>query len=165
MTAFTSSPGFNIAHVTSNYDWASLGRAQIVDVGGGHGHVAIELAKQFVDLKFVVQDMAQVVEPAKSQLPEDLQDRITFVAHDLFATQTVQADMFLFRWVLHNWSDKYCILILRAQIPALRPGVKVMIQDHCMPEPGTTALWREKYLRCVHYLELHAVMIRPGGNS
>lgn len=147
MTAFTTSPGFHIAHISSNYAWASLGRAQIVDIGGGQGHVAIELARQFADLKFVVQDMAQVVEPAKSQLPEDLQDRITFVAHDLFAIQTVRADMFIFRWVLHNWSDKYCILILRAQISALQPGAKVMIQDGCMPERGTTALWREKYLR------------------
>ncbi|GAW26689.1 putative sterigmatocystin 8-O-methyltransferase [Rosellinia necatrix] len=56
MAAFTTSPGFNIAHISSNYDWSSLGRAQVVDAGGGQGHVATELARQFADLKFVVQE-------------------------------------------------------------------------------------------------------------
>ncbi|RYO82876.1 hypothetical protein DL762_006397 [Monosporascus cannonballus] len=65
-------------------------------------------------------------------------------------------DAFLIRWVLHILRQKYCLRLLRAQIPALRPGARVLIQDVCMPEPGTVALWREQDLRAsdVHMANL-----------
>ncbi|KAI0424731.1 O-methyltransferase-domain-containing protein [Xylaria sp. FL1042] len=147
MAAYTQSPGFSISHISDNYGWSTIGNAQIVDVGGAQGHVAMKLASQFPNLSFIVQDMSEVIKGAESLLSQDIHDRVQFMAHDLFAEQTVQADMFIFRWVLHNWSDYHCILILRAQIPALKPGAIIMIQDGYLPERGTSALWREKYKR------------------
>lgn len=147
MTVFATSPSFDSIHIIENYDWASLGRAKVVDVGGGQGHIAIDLASRFGDLEFVVQDMGKMIENAEARLTPEVEGRVRFMEHDLFALQTVSADVLFFRWVFHNWSDKYCIDILRAQIPALRPGVQILIQDGCMPEPGTVPLWREKYLR------------------
>ncbi|KAF2963098.1 hypothetical protein GQX73_g10465 [Xylaria multiplex] len=147
MAAYTQSPGFSISHISDNYGWSAMGNARIVDVGGAQGHVAMKLASQFPSLSFIVQDMSEVIEGAESLLSQDIRDRVQFMAHDLFAEQTVKADMFIFRWVLHNWSDYHCILILRAQIPGLKPGVRIMIQDGYLPERGTSALWREKYKR------------------
>jgi trans-aconitate methyltransferase len=123
-----------------------LGKAQVVDVGGSQGHVSLALARKFKNLSLVVQDMERVVE--NMTVPEDLQGRLRFMAHDLFAPQPVKgADVYYLRWVLHNWSDKYCVLMLRALVPALKPGAKVIIQESLMPEPGTIALWKEKNLR------------------
>ncbi|ROW16770.1 hypothetical protein VPNG_01622 [Cytospora leucostoma] len=147
MKVFARSPDLDPVHIINNYDWASLGNAQVVDVGGAQGHVAMELASRFDNLSFVVQDMDQVIENAEAGLPVQLEGRVSFMAHDLFAPQTVQADVFFFRWVFHNWSDEYCIEILRAQIPALKPNARIIIQDGCLPEPGTVALWREKISR------------------
>ncbi|KAF3763274.1 S-adenosyl-L-methionine-dependent methyltransferase [Cryphonectria parasitica EP155] len=147
MTVFAKSPNFDPIHIIDNFDWAALGPAKVVDVGGGQGHVAIELASTFKNLEFIVQDMDKMIENAGTGLPEQLKNRVRFVAHDLFAPQTVQADVFFFRWVLHNWSDKYCIRILRAQVPVLKPNARIIIQDGCLPEPGAVAHWKEKYLR------------------
>lgn len=147
MAVFATSPSFDSIHIIDNYDWGSLGHAKVVDVGGGQGHIAIDLASRFGNLEFVVQDMEKMIHNAEARLTAQLKGRVQFMEHDLFALQTVQADVLFFRWIFHNWSDKYCIDILRAQIPVLRPGVKIIIQDGCMPEPGTVPLWREKFLR------------------
>jgi hypothetical protein len=79
----------------------------------------------------------------------ELKGRVTFEAHDFFAPQTVQADVIYYRWALRNWGDKYAILALRAQIPALKPGARVIIQDVILPEPGTAPMWKERIARFV----------------
>ncbi|KAI5920332.1 S-adenosyl-L-methionine-dependent methyltransferase [Camillea tinctor] len=146
MQVFSQRPQFSLSYVTNYYDWASLGQAQVVDIGGSRGHISLALARQFDNLSLIVQDMEKMVENAT--VPEELQERMRFMAHDLFAPQPVQgADVYFLRWVLHNWSDKYCILILRALVPALKCGAKIIIQETLMPEPGTVAMWKEKNLR------------------
>lgn len=147
MKAYASSPGYETSHILDNYDWEGVGQGLVVDIGGAQGHVGMELATRFKNLKILVQDMDKVVEHAAAGMPADLASRVKFMAHDFFAPQSVQADVYYFRWILHNWSNKYCILILRAQIPALKPGARIVIQDTCMPEPGTIARWKEKDLR------------------
>lgn len=142
-------PGYGIPDVARNYNWASLGHALIVDVGGSQGYVAIELANNFNDVSLVVQDMGKVIDGAEAGVPDRLKGRIRFMEHDLFEPQTVEADVYFFRMVFHNWADKYGVLILRAQIPALRPGAKILIQDACMPDPGAIPLWMERDLRYV----------------
>lgn len=159
MRVMTSKPEFDPSYATDYYDWSALGECQVVDVGGGQGHVAAALCKSHGALRVLVQDMAGVVQGADESR---LGDRVTLVAHDLFAAQTVTAEVYFFRWVFHNWSDEYCLRILRAQVPALRPGVRIVVQDAIMPEPGTAARWREKdsryvvadgSLRCLHTAE------------
>jgi hypothetical protein len=71
------------------------------------------------------------------------------MAHDFFTTQTVGADAYILRTVLHNWADKYCIMILRALVPALKPGARILINDICLPKPGSVPAHRELDLRYV----------------
>ncbi len=150
MKAYTSSSGFDISYILDHYCWDAFGNGVVVDVGGGRGHVAIPLAQRYRSLHLVVQDMAQVVEGAVSELPSELTSRVTFMAHDFFAEQPVEADVYYFRWIFHNWSDKYAMQILRCLIPALKHGARVVIQDTCLPEPGRIAGWREKELRYMY---------------
>jgi hypothetical protein len=57
------------------------------------------------------------------------------------------ADIYLLRWILHDWSDKYCIKILQNLIPALRKGTKIVINDICIPEPGQLGPRADRGLR------------------
>ncbi|KAK8024452.1 O-methyltransferase-domain-containing protein [Apiospora rasikravindrae] len=149
MNALSSSEDYDLTYVLDHYDWVSLGKARVVDLGGAEGHISIALAKRFPDLTFVVQDMEQVVANAGTNLPADLNDRVSFMAHDLFKPQPVEADVYYMRWILHNWSDKYCKLILEALVPALKDGCRILIQDFCMPKPGEVALWKEQDARAM----------------
>jgi ubiquinone/menaquinone biosynthesis C-methylase UbiE len=148
MVAYASSPSVDIAHLINSYDWASLGdAAQVIDIGGGTGAVAKQLAEQFSGLQVLVQDIAPVVDGAEADIPATLKGRVKFMAHDLFSPQETSADVYVLRWVLHNWADKYAIMILRALVPILKSGMRILINEMCMPEPGTVALSREKDLR------------------
>ncbi|KAI1500603.1 sterigmatocystin 8-O-methyltransferase [Biscogniauxia marginata] len=149
MKSFDHFPGYAITEVPKLYDWASLNNAFIVDVGGSKGHVAIELAKSFGGIKLLVQDIEMVVEGAESSVPDQLRGRVEFMAHGLFDSQPVQADVYFFRLIFHNWADKYALRILKAHIPALRPGAMILIRDAIMPDPGHIPLWRERDVRAV----------------
>ncbi|KAI1850095.1 hypothetical protein JX266_004474 [Neoarthrinium moseri] len=142
-------PGFANAEVSELYDWTSLGNAFIVHVGGSRGEIAIELAKSFSEVKLLVQDMEKAIAGAEASVPDELQGRIEFKAHKIFDTQSVQADVYLFRLVFQIWPDKYALQILKAQIPALQPGAKLLIQDLVMPEPGEIPLWKDRELRAM----------------
>lgn len=147
MQAIDHVPGYAVGAVSKVYDWASMGNAFIVNVGGSRGQVALELANNFENITLLVQDVAMVIEGAESDVPDRFKQRVRFMQHDLFDPQTVQADVYFFRMVFRTWGDKYALRILRAQIPALQPGAKILIQDACMPEPDTIPLWRERIQR------------------
>ncbi|KAK0716586.1 S-adenosyl-L-methionine-dependent methyltransferase [Apiosordaria backusii] len=149
MRVLATKPENDPCYITDYYDWAALGpNAHIVDIGGGHGHVSKAIASKFPNIAQVtVQDIPGVVDGAEAGVPEQLKGRIFFQAYDMFSPQTVQADVYIFRWVLHNWPDKYCIMALKAQIPVLKAGSIVLIQDTLLPEPGTGSRWREQGMR------------------
>lgn len=54
---------------------------------------------------------------------------------------------FMFRWILHNWPDFYVQRILRALIPSLKRGTKIIIFDEIMPPAGTMSLSVERNQR------------------
>ncbi|KAI9646018.1 hypothetical protein NHQ30_005456 [Ciborinia camelliae] len=148
MKAFTEGTGFDMQYVVENYPWKDFGQGTVVDVGGSHGSACTHLAKAYPELNFVVQDIQPVVEAAAKAIPAEIAGRIKFMAHDFLKEQPVKnADVYFFRWIFHNWSDKYCIQILRNHIPALKNGSRIVINDNVLPEPGVLPIWREERLR------------------
>lgn len=89
-----------------------------------------------------MQDLEPVIEDARNNVSSDVADRIDFQVHDFFTPQPVMVDVqvYFLRWIFHNWSDKYCVKILQALIPALTPGVKVIISEAIMPGPSPGGL-------------------------
>lgn len=149
MQALEHIRGFALVDVLKAYDWDSLGDAFIVHVGGQRGQVATKLAENFGNVKFLVQDSEMIIHGAESDVPAQLKGRVEFQKHELFDPQTVHADVYFFRMALRSWGDKYAVNALKAQIPALRPGVKILIQEVVMPEQETIPLWRERVQRHV----------------
>jgi hypothetical protein len=144
MQLFTLGDGWGLQHVLTAFDWASLDKpgAAVIDVGGGFGTVSQYLAHHTSNIHFVVQDLPHVVSMAPAKLPEDLKDRIDFVVHDFHKPQPSEPApvAFLLRWVLHNWSDKYCINILKNLNPALRTNSKVLIYEYVLEGGPVTDL-------------------------
>lgn len=156
MASLSSGEGFEIDHLVDGYNWAQFASdarpGRVVDVGGSLGFACIAIAKRFPGLDFVVQDLAKafVHGDPKSAVPDDVRDRIEFMAHDFFTEQPVKgADVYLIRWCLHNWSDKYAIKILRALVPALKKGARIVVNDGVLPEPseGGPSWWSQQQLK------------------
>ena len=156
MASLTGGEGYEPSYLFNNYPWAALDAksATLIDVGGSHGFICTALAEKYPNMKFVVQDLPRTIASAP-ELPPHLKERVTFQAHDFYTTQPVKgADIYYFRWILHNQSDKYAIKMLRALIPALKKGAKVVINDHCLKEPGEEGMWDEKIMRTMDLVML-----------
>lgn len=134
--------------VTDQYDWAALGSALVVDVGGGKGLACQALARHFTGLKFIVQDLEATAHAGRAQCSPDMLPRIEYTTHDFFTPQpVVGAEVYFFRAIMHNWPDKYCMQILRALVPAMRKGSRVIIHDPHTPDPKTAGWWAERQAR------------------
>ncbi|EPT04774.1 hypothetical protein FOMPIDRAFT_1027546 [Fomitopsis schrenkii] len=119
----------------ADYPWAALGKATIVDVGGGVGGMSLELAKRFPDLNFVVQDRAPVIEKAKAVWAREVPDvvasgRITFLVHDFFTEQPVKgAEVYLMRHIIHDWPDAEARTILAQLASAMSARSRILTVD------------------------------------
>lgn len=149
MQAINHVPGYAIENITTVYDWASLGNATIVNGMGSPGQAAFELSRNFANLKFIVQDSKNTLVGADSTIPSELVGRVTFEEHELFMPQDIQADVYFFRMVFRGLGDAFATQVLQAQVPALRPGVKILIQDVVIPEPEAIPLWKDRVARYV----------------
>ncbi|KAF7186966.1 O-methyltransferase AMT9 [Pseudocercospora fuligena] len=120
-----------------SFNWQDLpAGSKIVDVGGGRGHMTLPLAESYPHLKFFSQDRAEFVAGAKeSDLTAPNGASVEFVQHDFFTLQDLVADVYLFRRIFHDWSDKYCTKILQALKPALKVGTRLLINERVLPEP------------------------------
>ncbi|GIJ86455.1 hypothetical protein Asppvi_005344 [Aspergillus pseudoviridinutans] len=138
----------NVKHLVQGYDWASLGKATVVDVGGSSGHASIALAETYSQLRFIVQDLPMVIETSQSQVPDAMRSRITFQSHDFFTPQPVRdADVYLLRMILHDWPREEAQKILSHLAAALRPGARILVMDTVLPNPGTVPISEEALLR------------------
>ncbi|KAK3488816.1 S-adenosyl-L-methionine-dependent methyltransferase [Neurospora hispaniola] len=156
MVSLTGGEGYEVSYLLDveggGYDFSEIDAkgGTFVDVGGSHGFVDVDLAKKYRNMKFVVQDTAKTVESAPKPFCEDEQvaSRIELMPHDFFQEQpTKDADVYFFRWIMHNYSTPYAIKLLKNLIPALKPGARVIINDHCLLESGQENPWDETVMR------------------
>lgn len=148
MSFLHSGPGYSPAHLIEAFDWGDAARGLLVDVGGGRGTVATDIARALPGIRCVVQDLPDVI--ASAEIPEDLRDggRLQFMAHHFFHEQPVKgADVYHLRWVLHDWPDKYAVQILQNLIPALKKGARVLVSELCLPQPCGPSPYKQRIAR------------------
>ncbi|MCJ1473386.1 hypothetical protein MMC13_002037 [Lambiella insularis] len=137
----TKSVVWDLKHLVSSYDWAAFDSpgALLVDVGGGEGGVAQVLAKSTKNMKIVIQDLPGTVKLGGELLPPELKGRIEFAVHDFYTEQPIKgADAYFMRYILHNYSDRYCMKILRSLVPAMKDGAKVLVYEVVLSDKAAT---------------------------
>ena len=144
MGFFTKGDSWDLRHLLASFDWRSVDKLgdTVVDIGGGNGYISQYLARHTINTRFIVQDLPHVISQAPAQLPEDLKERVGFEVHDFFSPQKMDPPptAFLLRYILHNWSDKYSIAILKNLAPAMRKGSKVLIYEYVLEDEPVTDL-------------------------
>ncbi|KAK0719485.1 S-adenosyl-L-methionine-dependent methyltransferase, partial [Lasiosphaeris hirsuta] len=122
------------------YPWDQLpSNATVVDVGGSWGHVVKSLAELFPSYSFIVQDLPAVVKAAvlewkKDAVRTDKLKNVDFSEHNFFDPQpVVGADVYYFRHVIHANPDKEAVAVLKAHLPALKPGARMLVSEYIVP--------------------------------
>lgn len=143
MSFMTTVPETSLSNFVANVPWtpgqqdAEIDECPrvIVDVGGLQGDLceALLLACPHIE-KAVVEDLPEVINTnLKCGPPVKLFERIHYQPYYFFTEQVVKdADIYLFSNVFHDWSDRYAVQMLRNQIPALKSGARILINDICI---------------------------------
>lgn len=140
--------GFKPENLVSSYDFKSFGESLLVDVGGSLGHSSIAIAEAYPNIRCIVQDLPATVASGQAQLPLNLKERVTFMAHSFWDEQPVKnGDIYYFQGIFQDWSDTRAVKILRELVPALKAGARVLINDICIPPLGTASLYKERRIR------------------
>ncbi|XP_057726105.1 trans-resveratrol di-O-methyltransferase-like [Arachis stenosperma] len=106
------------------------GLESLVDVGGGTGTVAKDIAKAFPQLECTVLDLPHVVADLERT------GNLKYVGGDMFEA-IPPSNAILLKWILHDWSDEECLNILKncnEAIMSKGKGGKVIIIDMVIME-------------------------------
>ncbi|HEY6574350.1 MAG TPA: methyltransferase [Mycobacterium sp.] len=110
----------------------------VVDVGGADGAFIAALLQHNPALTGAVLDLAQVI-PGVIEAAEahGLQSRMTGIVGDFFQ-EVPAADVYLLKFVLHDWDDESCVRILSNIRTAMKPGARLFIVE--MAITATTSI-------------------------
>lgn len=122
----------------------------VVDVGGGKGHDLERFLERFPQTKgrLVLQDLPRTIGSI-----QELSPGIYFMAHDFFTPQPVKGEqnspvtqpscmltftgsrVYYTHFVLHDWPDDQCRLILKNLMSAMKAGhSKLLLNESILPE-------------------------------
>ncbi len=117
--------------------------AMAVDVGGASGALLRELQRVNPQLHGIVFDRPDVAADVEAALLEsEYRSRTTAVGGDFF-TSVPPGDLYLLKFILHDWGDAECVQILTSCRAAIAPGgrvaiIELIVGDH--QNPGVAAL-------------------------
>lgn len=145
-------PGMEPARTVDGLPWAAAAACPriVVDVGGGAGFLCKALLDRFPAIETaVVEDLPDVAaQGARDASAARYGARLRFEPYSFFDEQTVRgADVYLWRCVLHDWPDHLAVQLLRNQIPALKPGARLLLNERCLQDPQARTHVSDQFAR------------------
>ena len=112
--------------IAAAYDWSRF--PVIADIGGGIGAQLSAILKVHPSCQGILFDQPEVVAESPSN------ERIKPVGGNFFDAIPVEADVYMMRWILHDWSDAECVQILGNVKEAAGSGARLVVIDSVIPE-------------------------------
>ena len=117
--------------VLDGLDAFDFGRFETVcDVGGGHGYLLSHLLDAEPGLEGTVLELPSVVAEADRHWAAELgvEDRCTYAAGDMFEAVPA-ADLYLMKYILHDWTDDECVEILSTTAASAPAGARLLVVE------------------------------------
>lgn len=120
--------------VADAYDFSGI--TSVTDVGGGHGLLLATILQQNPHLKGTLYDLPQVMDGLAGGPTEPVKDRIQFVAGSMFESVPAGSDVYMMKYIIHDWPDETCLKLLKACRANVNSGGKLLVIDMVMPGPN-----------------------------
>jgi SAM-dependent methyltransferase len=134
--AFTGAMSISSAQVADEIATVldTSGAKRVVDVGGASGNLIAALLLRNPLLEGTILDRADVVPHARAAVAErGLSSRCRVIAGDFFVS-VPEADIFILKYIIHDWDDEQSLLILSNCARALRQKGRVVLVELIVPE-------------------------------
>ena len=134
---------------------------RVVDVGGGHGHLMIQLLLKHPTMTGVVFDLPDVVHAAKqAAILSGVGDRLEVVGGNVFEHVPGGADVYVMSGMLQNWSDDRARTALERVRDAMVGPSRLLIIDSLQPEPDEQSAAAQ-----IQVLDDLTMLVRTGGRG
>lgn len=129
--------------IASSYDFPR--RGVVCDIAGGVGAVLAEVLRRRPELRGILIEAPLMLTEAAGYLDSvSLADRVELRKGDLFGDLRATADVYLLKWILHDWDDSSCVRLLRNVASAMPAGARLVviegIQEHGRPHSRFSAI-------------------------
>jgi hypothetical protein len=112
----------------------------IVDVGGGHGRLLTDVLSANPQASGIVFDLPVMRAPAMEVIERaGLSSRCRFESGNVFRAVPAGADVYLLKWVVHDWPDREAVAILMRCAEAMRGESKLLVIERLLPESPAAA--------------------------
>ncbi|KAJ3768969.1 S-adenosyl-L-methionine-dependent methyltransferase [Lentinula raphanica] len=119
-----------------SYPWCDQPpNTTICDVAGGNGFATMALLKAQPHLKVILQDQQPIIDRAqelwREKHPSAVQKKhVQFVPFDFFKTPPAEdCDIYYLSFILHDWQDHECKIILNNIRKAMKPNSRLIIHE------------------------------------
>lgn len=133
---------YETAALLDAYDFAGIN--VLADIGAGNGSLISAVLARHSHMRGLLFDLGHVAGRAQDNLrTAGLADRCTVIAGNFFDAIPAGADAYLFRHIIHDWTDEQSIQILgqcRKVVPA---NGKLLIVDCVIPAGNTPCLAKD----------------------
>jgi ubiquinone/menaquinone biosynthesis C-methylase UbiE len=107
----------------------------IVDVGGGHGDLLTCILQVYPEAHGILLDLPHAIAGAVERIETlGLGGRCRSLSADFFQSVVPDGDAYLLKTILHDWSDKDCISLLRNCRKAIKPDGSLIVVERIMPD-------------------------------
>ena len=99
----------------------------VCDVAGGAGVLLGEILRSHPGLRGVLVEAPLVLAEAATYLASiGLADRVQLVEGDLFGEIDATADIYLLKWILHDWDDATCERIVKNVVSSMPASARLV---------------------------------------
>ncbi len=137
------------------YDFTGI--RVLADIGGGNGSLISAVLARYPGMQGILFDLGHVVGRAKESLKAaGLAGRCSVVEGNFFESVPAGADAYLFRHIIHDWTDEQCLQILRHCRKVIPANGKLLIADCVVPLGNAPSLAKDYDILMLAY---------PGGQE
>jgi len=137
------------------YDFSSAN--VLADIGGGNGSLISAVLRRYPQMKGILFDQDHVAGRAQENIrASGVADRCTIVPGNFFEAIPPGADTYLFRHIIHDWTDEQSIQILRQCRKVIPANGRLLIADSVVPSGNTPSAAKDYDM---------LMLIYPGGRE
>ena len=124
------------------YDFSST--HVLADIGGGNGSLIAATLRRYPKLKGILFELQHVIERTRESLKAyGVEDRCSLIEGNFFESVPSGADTYLFRHIIHDWSDEQSVLILKHCRKVIPDHGRLLIIEAVVPTGNEPSLAKD----------------------
>lgn len=121
--------------VVEAYDFSAF--ATVCDIGGSNGTMISTILQAHPEVQGVIFDLPSVIERIRERMAGN--PRVRCESGDFFHGLPSGCDAYTMKWILHNWDDEHCAILLRNCRRAMHDNARLLVLEQVMPERVDTS--------------------------